>query len=114
MYEGGADVASRPSKPQNFNIDDDDVRSGNFHSTLKEQFQNASTIKKINGTGILKNSTPKQQEVSKKEEYQRKYDDYYQDVNNMIFQTGTFNGEEDNADMESRAESHVPQNRHKK
>ena len=24
-------------------------------------------------------------EVSKQEEYQRKYDDYYQDANNMIF-----------------------------
>lgn len=84
MYEGGADVASRPSKPHQFNIDDDDVRSGNFNSTIKEQFDNA-TVKKVKVTGILKNPNPKEQEVSKKEEYQRKYDDYYQDVNNMIF-----------------------------
>ena len=53
--------------------------------------------KKVVGT-YKYNPTSNNQEVSKQEEYQRRYDDYYQDANNMIFHTGTFNGEEDNRD----------------
>lgn len=78
--------------------DDDDVRSGNFHPELREQFQNANSAEKIVVARRYTTHTPgknKEPEVSKQEEYQRKYDDYYQgDANNMIFHTGTFNGEE--------------------
>jgi len=43
-----ADVMSRPSRPQQLNVaDDDDVRSGNFHSELREQFQNVNASHKI-------------------------------------------------------------------
>ena len=96
QYEGGADVISRPSRPREPNQEDDDVRSGNFQSELREQFLNANPAKKVGG--ILKYNPGTKQEVSKQEEYQRRYDDYYQDANNMIFHTGTFNGEEENRD----------------
>ena len=78
--------------------DDDDVRSGNFHPELREQFQNVNAADKVVNPRRYTTHTPgqnKEQEVSKQEEYQRKYDDYYQgDATNMIFHTGTFNGDE--------------------
>ena len=56
MYEGGADFGTRPrGQPLYNNDDDDDLRSGKFHSELREQFKNANTSKKVNGNGILKN-----------------------------------------------------------
>ena len=80
------------------NNDDEDVRSGNFHPELREQFQNANpTAEKIVVARRYTTHTGQMKEpgVSKQEEYQKKYDDYYQgDANNMIFHTGTFNGDE--------------------
>jgi hypothetical protein len=105
MYEGGAEFASRPSKPINDEDDDDDIRSGNFHTELREQFNNAKKTKKqqqvghpLNSTvggGILKSSERPQTACKRENEYQKRYDDYYQDGNNIVFHTGTFNGEED-------------------
>lgn len=68
MYEGGAEFASRPSKGQPLynNDDDDDARSGKFHSELREQFKNANTTKKVSG-GILKNPTERPGTAGKKE-----------------------------------------------
>ena len=108
-YEGGVDVAGRPLRPHYYN-EDDDVLSGNFHSDLKEQFQNANTAKKVGG-GILKNpnsrpnTSGQNRELGGREEYERKYDDYYQDANNMIFHTGTFNADDEDAEMRSKNES---------
>jgi hypothetical protein len=72
MYEGGAEFASRPSKPNmalynNDDDEDDDIRSGNFHSELREQFNNANTTKKIPG-GILKNTAERPMTAGKNKE----------------------------------------------
>lgn len=103
MYEGGAEFASRPSKANNVCMnedddDDDDIRSGKFHTELREQFNNTKTTKKV-PNGILKNTVERPmtagQKRSNADEYHKRYDDYYQDSNNMVFHTGTFNADED-------------------
>lgn len=74
QYEGGADVAGRSSRPQPHIImnDDDDVRSGNFHSELREQFQNANPAKKVTG-GILKYSENPPKNGNDRDQKQEEY-----------------------------------------
>ena len=81
--------------------DDDDVMSNNFHPQLREQFQHA---KKVAGSsGILKTERPDSAVVGIQrppaDEHMQRFDDYYQDANNMVFHTGTFNADEDDNDV---------------